>query len=140
MPLARTLHVTMPRRAVSNITAVDGAAVPPLRNQHLPSKPLHRRLSLNRNPALKLPRLQATRPSKRKNHRVAAGPANRPSNRKHIRLSRRSGSLLLKPQRVRADLNAKKNHPLVPILAAAGIPVDPDAISAVLRRPPGHFA
>jgi hypothetical protein len=130
----------MPRRAVSNITAVDGGAVPPDRNQHPPNKQLHRRLSLNRNPTLKLPRLQPTRPSKRKNHRVAAGPANLPSNRKHIQLSRRSVSLLLKPQPVRADLNAKKNHPLVPILAAAGIPVGLDAISAALRRPPGHSA
>ena len=129
----------MPRRAGSNTIAAAGAAGHLLRNQHLPSKLLHHRLSLNRNPKLKLLRLQPNRQSKRRNHRVAAGPANPPSNRKHIQPSRRSASLLLKPQPVRADLNAKKNRPYDPIRAAAGIPVELAAISAALRRPPERF-
>jgi hypothetical protein len=126
----------MPQRAVSNIIAGDVAGGPPLRSQHPPSKPLHHRLNLNRNPKLKLPRLRPNRPSKRKSHHVAADPANLPSNRNRIPLWRRSGSLLLKLQRVHVALNAKRNHPPAPILAAAGIPVELAAISAAIRRPP----
>jgi hypothetical protein len=124
----------MPQRAVSNIIAGDVAAGPPLRSQHPPSKPLHHHL--NRNPKLKLPRLRPNRPSKRKSHHVAADPANLPSNRNRIPLWRRSGSLLLKLQRVHVALNAKRNHPLVPIRAAAGIPAELAAISAAIRQPP----
>jgi hypothetical protein len=126
----------MPRRAGSNIIAGDVAAVPPLRSQHPPNKQLHHRLNLNRNPKLKLPRLRPNRPSKRRNPRAAAGPANLPSNRKPIQPSRRSGNPLPKRQRVHVALNVKRNHPLVPIRAAAGIPAELAAISAAIRQPP----
>ena len=78
-----TLHVTMPQRAANNtIDAAGGVALPP-RNQLLLSKPLHRRRRLNRKPKLKLPRLQPTRPSKKKKPSATPpAPASTPSNRK----------------------------------------------------------